>query len=84
MHHDPQLSTAAKTNAALMARRRAALPAGLGQTYEVFADRAEGAEIWDVEGKRYIDFAGGIAVLTLPADASIEPGIAQLSAFWWP
>ena len=27
---------------------------------------------------------GGVAVLTLPADASIEPGIAQLSAFWWP
>lgn len=27
---------------------------------------------------------GGIAVLTLPADATIEPGIAQLSAFWWP
>lgn len=27
---------------------------------------------------------GGIAVLTLPANASIEPGIAQLSAFWWP
>ncbi|MDM7456719.1 MAG: 4-aminobutyrate--2-oxoglutarate transaminase [Tepidimonas sp.] len=43
--------------------RRAALPAGLGQTYEVFADHAEGAEIWDVEGRRYIDFAGGIAVL---------------------
>ncbi len=27
---------------------------------------------------------GGIAVLALPVDASIEPGIAQLSAFWWP
>lgn len=27
---------------------------------------------------------GAIAVLTLPATASIEPGIAQLSAFWWP
>lgn len=26
----------------------------------------------------------GIAVLTLPANAAIEPGIAQLSAFWWP
>jgi 4-aminobutyrate aminotransferase/(S)-3-amino-2-methylpropionate transaminase len=63
MHRDPQLQTAARTNASLMARRRAALPAGLGQTYEVFADRAEGAQIWDVEGKRYIDFAGGIAVL---------------------
>jgi phosphohistidine phosphatase len=27
---------------------------------------------------------GGIVVLHLPADASIEPGIATLSAFWWP
>ncbi len=26
----------------------------------------------------------GIAVLSLPADAAIEPGIAKLSAFWWP
>jgi 4-aminobutyrate aminotransferase / (S)-3-amino-2-methylpropionate transaminase / 5-aminovalerate transaminase len=51
------------TNAALMARRRAALPNGLGQGFEIFADRAEGAEVWDVEGRRYIDFAGGIAVL---------------------
>ena len=50
-------------NAALMARRRAALPSGLGQALEIFVDRAEGAEVWDVEGKRYLDFAGGIAVL---------------------
>lgn len=62
MHRDPKL-TESRTNAALMARRRAALPTGLGQTYEVFAERAENAEVWDVEGKRYIDFAGGIAVL---------------------
>lgn len=27
---------------------------------------------------------GGIAVLRLPADAGIEPGIATLSEFWWP
>jgi phosphohistidine phosphatase SixA len=27
---------------------------------------------------------GGIAVLTLPATAAVEPGIAELSAFWWP
>ena len=50
-------------NAALMARRRAALPSGLGQTHEIFVERAENAEVWDVEGRRYIDFAGGIAVL---------------------
>lgn len=61
MHRDPQITE--QTNAALMARRRAALPTGLGQTYEVFVDRADNAEVWDVEGKRYIDFAGGIAVL---------------------
>lgn len=50
-------------NATLMARRKAALPAGLGQGFEIFVDRAKGAEVWDVEGRRYIDFAGGIAVL---------------------
>jgi phosphohistidine phosphatase len=27
---------------------------------------------------------GGIAVLRLPADTAIEPGIATLSEFWWP
>lgn len=27
---------------------------------------------------------GGIAVLTLPAQAAIEPGVARLTAFWWP
>ncbi len=58
MQREPNL-----TNAALMARRRAALPAGLGQAHEVFVDRAENAEVWDVEGRRLIDFAGGIAVL---------------------
>ena len=28
--------------------------------------------------------AGGIAVLTMPADAVLEPGVAHLAAFWWP
>ena len=51
------------TNAALMARRKAAIPRGVGQSHEVFIARGENAEVWDVEGKRYIDFAGGIAVL---------------------
>ena len=27
---------------------------------------------------------GGIAVLTVPVGAALEPGVAQLSAFWWP
>lgn len=46
-----------------MARREAAVPRGVGNAHPVFTQRAENAELWDVEGKRYIDFAGGIAVL---------------------
>ncbi|SHO67519.1 4-aminobutyrate aminotransferase apoenzyme [Pseudoxanthobacter soli DSM 19599] len=51
------------TNAELLARRNAAVPRGVGHTTPISAERAENAEVWDVEGKRYIDFAGGIAVL---------------------
>jgi 4-aminobutyrate aminotransferase/(S)-3-amino-2-methylpropionate transaminase len=58
MHRDPQLN-----NAALMARRHAAVARGVGQAHEIFVARARNAEVWDVEGRRFVDFAGGIAVL---------------------
>ncbi|MBS0394948.1 MAG: 4-aminobutyrate--2-oxoglutarate transaminase [Proteobacteria bacterium] len=51
------------TNAELQKLREAALPRGVASLLPVFTDRASNAEIWDVEGKRYIDFAAGIAVL---------------------
>lgn len=51
------------TNAGLAARRTSAVPRGVANACPIFADRAENAELWDVEGRRYIDFAGGIAVL---------------------
>ncbi len=50
-------------NTSLMARKAAATPRGVGVMGTFFADRATNAELWDVEGRRYIDFAGGIAVL---------------------
>jgi len=53
------------TNETLKARRDAALPAGLPSKSGVYAARAENAELWDVEGKRYIDFIGGIGVLNV-------------------
>ena len=53
----------ASTNADWFARRTAAIARGVGHTTGVFTQRAENAELWDVEGKRYVDFAGGIAVL---------------------
>ncbi len=52
-------------NEQLQARRAAATPRGVGVMASFYADRAEGAELWDVEGQRYIDFAGGIAVLNV-------------------
>lgn len=54
---------ASGSNAALLARREAAVPRGVASAAPVFAAYAENAELWDVEGRRYIDFAGGIAVL---------------------
>ena len=51
------------SNSALQARRVAAVPRGVGTAYPVFAERAEGSELWDVDGNRYVDFGGGIAVL---------------------
>ena len=51
------------TNARLHERRMAAVPRGVSNATAIYAERAENAELWDVEGRRYIDFAGGIAVL---------------------
>ncbi|MEO0399477.1 MAG: 4-aminobutyrate--2-oxoglutarate transaminase [Pseudomonadota bacterium] len=58
-------SNAFVSNAALIARRDEAMPAGLPSKSGVYAARAEGAELWDVDGKRYIDFIGGIGVLNV-------------------
>ena len=50
------------TNQELQAIRDAATPRGVGIQTGVFADKARNAELWDVEGRRYIDLAAGIAV----------------------
>ncbi|MCG6966038.1 MAG: 4-aminobutyrate--2-oxoglutarate transaminase [Chromatiaceae bacterium] len=51
------------SNSELLSRRNQAVARGVGHMHNIFAERAENAEVWDVEGKRYIDFAGGIGVL---------------------
>jgi 4-aminobutyrate aminotransferase/(S)-3-amino-2-methylpropionate transaminase len=45
------------------ARKEKVFARGMGNLFPIFAARAENAEIWDEEGKRYIDFAAGIAVV---------------------
>ncbi len=57
------VDSSADTNSSLQARRVAAVPRGVASSLAVFAERAANAEVWDVEGRRYIDFASGIAVL---------------------
>ena len=49
-------------NAELQARKVQAIARGQGNAYPVYVERAANAELWDVEGKRYIDFGTGIAV----------------------
>jgi 4-aminobutyrate aminotransferase / (S)-3-amino-2-methylpropionate transaminase / 5-aminovalerate transaminase len=53
------------TNAHLEQRRLAAVPRGVAVAAPIHVATAFGSEIWDVEGRRYIDFAGGIAVLNV-------------------
>lgn len=50
-------------NEQLQKRREAATPKGVGVMCSFYAEKAKNSEIWDVEGRRYIDFAGGIGVL---------------------
>ena len=50
-------------SAELHERRMAAVPRGVGHATPIYAKRAKNAEIWSEDGKRYIDFAAGIAVV---------------------
>jgi 4-aminobutyrate aminotransferase/(S)-3-amino-2-methylpropionate transaminase len=51
-----------KTNKSLMAERIKHIPQGPFNVHPIFVEKTKGAIITDVEGKEYIDFAGGIGV----------------------
>ena len=73
----------AGTNADWHARRLAATPRGVAVFGDFFIDHAKNAVLWDIEGRRFIDFAGGIAVLnTGHVHPKIQAAIAaQLQRF---
>jgi 4-aminobutyrate aminotransferase / (S)-3-amino-2-methylpropionate transaminase / 5-aminovalerate transaminase len=50
---------------ALLARRQAAVPSGLGKATDVVVERAEGSLVFDVDGNTLIDMAGGIGMLAV-------------------
>ncbi len=68
---------------ALAVRRQAAIPRGPYMTTPIFANKAEGAWIEDVDGNRFIDFAGGIGCLNMGhrAPASTKPFAANWTNF---
>ncbi len=49
----------------LSGRREAAVARGVASAYPLFTARAEGARLWDVDGREFVDFAGGIGTLNL-------------------
>lgn len=53
------------TNAELFDRRTNAVPRGPFHVAPIFVQRASGALLWDVEGKEYVDFCGGIGVMNV-------------------
>jgi 4-aminobutyrate aminotransferase len=65
IHNDIEMMRhgAKMENAAVSKRKDQAISRGVGMMTQVYVDRAENSEVWDVEGNRYIDFASGIAVL---------------------
>ncbi|GAA3744005.1 4-aminobutyrate--2-oxoglutarate transaminase [Streptomyces tremellae] len=67
----------------LQARRAATVAAGVGSTMPVFAARAAGGVLEDVDGNRLIDFGSGIAVTTVgsSAEAVVRRASAQLADF---
>jgi 4-aminobutyrate aminotransferase / (S)-3-amino-2-methylpropionate transaminase / 5-aminovalerate transaminase len=64
-------------NADLHTRRQNAVPRGVTNSLAVYTERASNAEIWDVEGRRYIDFASGISVLNT---GHVHPKISEAIA----
>jgi 4-aminobutyrate aminotransferase/(S)-3-amino-2-methylpropionate transaminase len=72
------------SNSELQRRRIEAVARGVTNALTVYAERAENAEVWDAEGRRYIDFASGIAVLNTghlhpKVKAAMEAQLAKLT-----
>ncbi|WP_069814913.1 4-aminobutyrate--2-oxoglutarate transaminase [Streptomyces sp. TP-A0874] len=67
----------------LQARRSAAVAAGVGSVLPVFAARAGGGVLEDVDGNSLIDFGSGIAVTSVgnSAEAVVRRASAQLADF---
>lgn len=78
------LNGAGPKGRALIERDLITLSPSYAREYPLVVDCAEGSEIWDVDGKRYIDFMAGVAVLNAGHrhPAVVEAVRQQLDRFW--
>ena len=61
----PTVALAGTSTAALLELRASEVARGVSNVHPIFVERAEGARLWDIDGKEYIDFVGGIGVLAV-------------------
>ncbi|MBK1840474.1 4-aminobutyrate--2-oxoglutarate transaminase [Azospirillum sp. YIM B02556] len=76
----------AEATPALLERRALNVARGVATAHPIVAARADGAELWDVDGRRYLDFVGGIGVLNVGHNhpAVVAAVTAQLQAVTHP
>jgi len=63
MHDTETPGTDTSRTEEIWAERERWVPRGIATYAHVVADHAHGASLWDVEGRQYIDFAGGIGTV---------------------
>ncbi|MGB9653303.1 MAG: 4-aminobutyrate--2-oxoglutarate transaminase [Candidatus Cybelea sp.] len=77
--HEKSSSSASRTS--LAQRRQESVARGVATAHPIWVDRAGGATLWDVDGRRYIDFVGGIGTLNAGhADPRVVAAIAAQAA----
>ena len=59
------MALAGTSTAALLELRASEVARGVSNAHPIFVERASGARLWDIDGKEYIDFVGGIGVLNV-------------------
>ncbi len=73
--------TNSAASASLEQRREQNVARGVATAHPIWAARASGATLWDVDGRRYLDFTGGIGVLNAGhANPKVVAAIAQQAA----
>jgi 4-aminobutyrate aminotransferase / (S)-3-amino-2-methylpropionate transaminase / 5-aminovalerate transaminase len=77
--HEKTSSSDSRTS--LTQRREESVARGVATAHPIWIDRASGATLWDVDGRRYIDFVGGIGTLNAGhADPKVVAAIAGQAA----